>query len=94
MKLILLLLAGPPLLFFLGQAIGFIPSGEAGYGAATLVAGLQGIILMPMLAFHVYRAVKEPTKYFAPKSLSVIDYALLGLLFLVAGVGLAKYHGY
>ena len=71
-------MAGPPLLFFLGQAIGFIPSGEAGYGAATLVARLQGIILMPVLVLHVYRAVKEPAKYFAPKSLSVIDYALLG----------------
>jgi ascorbate-specific PTS system EIIC-type component UlaA len=94
MKLILLLLVGPPLLFFLGQAIGFIPSGEAGYGAATLVAGLQGIILMPVLVFHVYRAVKEPSKYFAPKSPSIIDHALLGLLLLVVAVGLARCHGH
>lgn len=92
MKLILALIVIPPLLFFFGQEIGLIPSGTPGYAAATSFAILQGIVLTPVVVIYGYRFLKAPQKYLSLRSISLIDYFLIGaLLFFVALGFISKY---
>ncbi|MEZ5615892.1 MAG: hypothetical protein R3E35_11840 [Rhodocyclaceae bacterium] len=93
MKLILAIIVIPPILFFFGQEFGLIPSGTAGYAAATSVAIVQGIVLVPVVVIYGYRVFQAPQKYISLKSVSLIDYALIGALLFLVVLGVISKHG-
>ncbi len=94
MKLILALIVIPPLLLFFGQEFGLIPSGAPGYAAGTSVAILQGVVLTPVVVIYGYLLLKAPQKYTSLKSMSLVDYCLIGALVFFVALGFISRNGY
>lgn len=93
MKLLLALIVLPQIAFHLAQAIGIVPRGEAGYAAATAFAMLQGVALIPAAVVVWRRVSNTPQKYISLKSISIIDYVLVGMLLLFVALGFISRHG-